>query len=300
MRITREDAVRMATPTGREGIRRGPLAPRLSRWWLKLRYRWQRRRLTGRLVMPYDEGLISVDLSTPTGHEILFRGYRDPALARAIKHAVRPGDVCIDVGAHIGAYSLVMAFAAGPDGRVIAVEPHPDLAANLAANVALNRLNTVTIVPAAVAREDGTATFHTFPPGEGHNLTASLAPSTRCTQTIMVRTVTGPTLVKELGITRCGLIKTDAGGADMIVFSELFDLIRQQRPCVIIGYRRAWWEKFNTRIEDAVEMLRSLHYDLYVIGCTGDLTFPLEGEVPDKTDLFCVPACQTFGFPGPT
>lgn len=53
---------------------------------------------------------------------------------------LRPGDVFLDLGAHIGFYSLVVARMVGPAGRVIAVEPEPESFARLLSNAARNDL----------------------------------------------------------------------------------------------------------------------------------------------------------------
>ncbi|MCG8460410.1 MAG: hypothetical protein MI919_29360, partial [Holophagales bacterium] len=40
-------------------------------------------------------------------------------LSRLLASEVKPGSICVDVGAHCGWLSLQMAFATGPEGRVI-------------------------------------------------------------------------------------------------------------------------------------------------------------------------------------
>lgn len=42
------------------------------------------------------------------------------------KFRPRPGDVVVDAGAHIGAFSLLASNLVGPTGRVHAFEPHPE------------------------------------------------------------------------------------------------------------------------------------------------------------------------------
>ncbi|WP_029002490.1 FkbM family methyltransferase [Azorhizobium doebereinerae] len=74
-----------------------------------------------------------------------------------VLHALRPGDAFLDVGANVGAYSL-LAAAAG--ARVIAVEPAPAACRWLALNVRVNDLGArVEIVPAALGRAAGSVRF---------------------------------------------------------------------------------------------------------------------------------------------
>lgn len=81
--------------------------------------------------------------------------------ARFLAAQVRPGDVCFDIGANVGAYVLQLAHWSQPDGRIIAFEPNPSAAALLERHVALNHLTQrVEIVRSAVGAAPGTATLH--------------------------------------------------------------------------------------------------------------------------------------------
>ena len=55
-----------------------------------------------------------------------------------LKARLRPGHVFVDAGAHIGFYSLLASKLVGPEGRVLAIEAHPETAARLRENLALN------------------------------------------------------------------------------------------------------------------------------------------------------------------
>ena len=65
------------------------------------------------------------------------------------------GGVFVDVGANAGTYALPMARHVGPDGRVVAVEPHPIMVARLAFNQAASATANVVLVPAAAGDTDG-------------------------------------------------------------------------------------------------------------------------------------------------
>lgn len=70
--------------------------------------------------------------------DAMLSGGYEPVFTAALVQAVRPGDVCYDLGAHIGYYSLVMARRAGPGGAVHAFEPYAPNAARLREHAARN------------------------------------------------------------------------------------------------------------------------------------------------------------------
>ena len=65
------------------------------------------------------------------------------------------GGVFVDVGANAGTYALPLARHVGPEGRVIAVEPHPVMVARFAFNRAASASGNVALVPAAAGDTDG-------------------------------------------------------------------------------------------------------------------------------------------------
>ncbi len=68
---------------------------------------------------------------------------------------LRPGDVELDVGANIGAFTVPMAQLVGPTGFVHAFEPQRILFQILCANLAINELDNVRALPVAVGRAAG-------------------------------------------------------------------------------------------------------------------------------------------------
>lgn len=84
----------------------------------------------------------------------------DPDVCAYLRARVRPGDDCLNVGAHVGVYALCLAHWSAPGGRVVAFEPNPAARAVLEKHVALNGLaGRVEVVPQAVSGASGEATF---------------------------------------------------------------------------------------------------------------------------------------------
>jgi FkbM family methyltransferase len=75
------------------------------------------------------------------------------------RHLARGGDF-VDVGAHVGLYTVTAALALRGQGRVLAFEPNPDACAQLVDNVSLNGCDNVIVVGKAVADTVGETLLH--------------------------------------------------------------------------------------------------------------------------------------------
>lgn len=82
-------------------------------------------------------------------------GCFEPFQTELVANEVRPGDVAVDLGAHVGYYTLLLARLVGPAGRVYAFEPDPDNFARLRHNVALNGYANVELFNCAVGDRAG-------------------------------------------------------------------------------------------------------------------------------------------------
>lgn len=85
----------------------------------------------------------------------------DAPVARFIRERIKPGAVCVDVGANVGVYVMQFARWAGPEARVVAFEPNPGAMAALRRHVRMNRLDgQVELVASAVGARAGSATMY--------------------------------------------------------------------------------------------------------------------------------------------
>ena len=85
----------------------------------------------------------------------------NPTEYAAFRAAVKRGDVALDVGANVGAYSLALGHWVDASGRVFAFEPSPDIFEALVRHVDLNDLGSVVHpMPEALSdREEAAARF---------------------------------------------------------------------------------------------------------------------------------------------
>ncbi|MFM7795907.1 MAG: FkbM family methyltransferase [Candidatus Nitrosotenuis sp.] len=83
-------------------------------------------------------------------------GIWEPVQTEYIKNNVKKGDIVIDLGAHIGYFTLIFAELVGVQGRVFAFEPNPQNYSLLMKNVSVNNFTNVTTVQKAVSDETKT------------------------------------------------------------------------------------------------------------------------------------------------
>lgn len=95
------------------------------------------------------------DLRDAIAREACFMGHYEPQETVVVRSLLEPGGCFVDVGANWGYFSLLGAGLVGPSGRVVALEPHPELFAALAENVRRNALSQVTALRVAAADRNG-------------------------------------------------------------------------------------------------------------------------------------------------
>ncbi|MGH7576889.1 MAG: FkbM family methyltransferase [Longimicrobiales bacterium] len=148
----------------------------------------------------------------------------DATERRLLDALIAPGFQFIDIGANTGLYSLFVAARAGPDAKIIAVEPQPEVKDWLAFNIAANGFTTIHCVDAAIAAGVGLATL-TRP---RHNRgTASITRPGR--RNVQVATLGILDLMNRFDIERADAIKIDIEGAEQPAILAFFDACPETR-----------------------------------------------------------------------
>ncbi len=85
------------------------------------------------------------------------KGDYEQPVQQALASLARPGDVCYDIGANLGFFSILLGRLVGPTGVVHAFEPVPANAVAIERNARLNDLDNVCVMRVALTRSDGEA-----------------------------------------------------------------------------------------------------------------------------------------------
>lgn len=158
-----------------------------------------------------------------------YRNIYEPETTAYMKKHIKKGDVVVDVGANIGYFTLIMARAVGPTGKVLAFEPSDELRAILQRNVKVNGYSDrVEIFPHAVSDNIGTATFF-LNRGHGQN---SLIPRKGTVEVMKVKTTTLDKVLEAYPTTK--IVKIDVEGAESDVLRGMKKTLNRIRNLAII------------------------------------------------------------------
>jgi FkbM family methyltransferase len=148
---------------------------------------------------------------------------------RLIKNLVKKGDVALDIGAHIGYYTLLLAKLVGKSGEVIGFEPDPDNFQLLKKNVMVNGYANTILESKAVSNAVGAVTLYRSALSSGKG---KLHNSDNC-EPIQVDAVTLDSYFA--GYERdIDFIKMDAEGAEACILQGADSVLRKNPNVKII------------------------------------------------------------------
>lgn len=200
-------------------------------------------------VVTRDGFTITVDPRDMLGRHLYLMGEFEQGVCDLLVQAAEPGDVMWDIGANIGLMSCAFLHRV-PHGRVLAVEPLPDIHSRLAHN--LKRVGgsaesgggaaatcRFVLVQAAVSDHQGEATLQRV---EGHLGASGIVEKPDPTRPVEVTTLrTGedlealqPRAWASEGRTPPQVIKIDVEGHELAVLRGIRGVIQRHRPRMIL------------------------------------------------------------------
>ena len=218
-------------------------------------------------------------IQTVTADIGVFRAHQDDLVTRhlvehgahqrgtldAVLSLLKAGDSVLDVGAHIGTFSVPLAQAVGDEGRVVAVEAMPENAALLVENAEANGLaDRITVVPRPVGARAGQQYDVVQQPGNSG--------ATRLVEAIDVlgdqrESETIDTVVAATGLEPT-FIKLDVEGAEVAALRGAEATIARFRPTLVVEVSDAQLRAFG---DSAVKLDRWFaEHDYEVLAVTGE------------------------------
>lgn len=196
---------------------------------------------------------------------------------RQFQQILRPGDTFIDVGAHVGYFSLIASALVGKSGKVIAFEPEPRNRGGLWHNLIQNDV-TAKVSADALGNEDRTAVMFVNLDNDGGNALWDVgthpfnAKSKETPQPIEVQMRRLDGLVKE----PVRLLKIDTEGCETAVLQGARETLRRNPEMTVICEinRYALEQMGSSEIELRTFMQKELGYECWLIE-----QYPVNGKI---------------------
>lgn len=225
---------------------------------------------------------VNIDTLNNIERRMLSGTYEKHTLA-VISSVVEAGDVCLDIGANIGAITFALAKATGPNGVVHAFEPGPPFFLRLQKNVAMNPVVGARIHLHRCGLSDASGTLpwqeDSTNPGNAH---IHWADSERG---VTVPVTTLDTFAKTANLPRVDFIKIDVEGMEDAVMRGATKMIASHRPTLFYESLCVDNEQTKLAIKNA-EILRAAGYAVFKV--LDDAGTVRETETDFSTDTLAV------------
>jgi FkbM family methyltransferase len=196
---------------------------------------------------------------------ILRNGAWQPEVWDSVTPQLFEGSVFLDVGAHIGYFSMKASVKVGKTGKVLAFEPNPETLKLLRDNVSFNHADNVIVEPVACTdREQMLTLYAANIINTGASSLARLnvdGIGGEYGRPYPVRGRPIDDVVRELKLTRVDAIKVDVEGAEAYVLRGAMNTLKRFHPKLVIEVVPAQLANMNTTVDDLTSVIRAAGYD---------------------------------------
>jgi FkbM family methyltransferase len=271
----------------RPDVKRNPLKASFKRLFWRLHWL-----ITSQpFIVPLGDKLKISIPKTGSGASIYYFGFSEPETADFILRFLQPGMVMLDVGAHIGEYTLLAAQAVGSSGQVHAFEPQSHIFPILSQNVELNGFSNVKLNCSAVSDRIGEVEFEILdePAMSSIRKQGNLKVNSTFVKVACTSLDAYCSSLSTNKHTKVDLIKVDVEGAEKFVFQgakALLTLPAKEAPTWIFEYAPHSYADFNYEPRELIDFLYHHGYEVWqYCGANQIQVFDPNSELPEIVNL---------------
>lgn len=213
--------------------------------------------------------LYSLDLSQGIDLSLYLFGVFEHDTAAALRKHIRPGSTVLDIGANIGAHTLLLAKHVGDNGRVIAFEPTKFAYSKLSKNLSLNPdlQKRVTALRYFLAADNDAqapeSIASSWPLTGGSDLHPKHGGEPMALESTPARNL--DSVIAELGSPHIDAIKIDVDGFECSVFSGAQSILARDKPFIVMELSPYILREQNTSLGELLLLLEPHGYGFYEI-----------------------------------
>ena len=221
----------------------------------------------------------------------------EPRNSALVQEHVRRGDTVVDVGAHIGYFTLLFSRLVGKDGRVYAFEPNPGNYQLLKMNIEANECRNVIIEQKAVSDRTGTSRLkYGMICGANAGSDSCISDDSLPVETVSLDEYFGDEKVQ------ISFLKMDIEGHELSALRGAARTIeRSESMKILTEFDPFRWLKVGVNPKEFLELLARVGFEVSIIDSTRaelqlvtnhDLMVRRYNQMGKNLDLFCVRASK--------
>jgi len=170
----------------------------------------------------------------------------------------KEGDTVIDIGAHIGRYTITSSKQVGNTGKVVAIEADPDNFHLLKRNIVLNNLTNVLPLNYAVFSTRTRMRLYEQSASAKYN-SVMLARAAKTKNYVEVNADTLDSILKQNGINQVNWIKIDVEGAEFEVLKGSTETLSGENVSLLVEIHNI---DDPSHYDNVVEFLKYRNYEI--------------------------------------
>jgi FkbM family methyltransferase len=220
----------------------------------------------------------NLDLAEGIDLSIFLLGAFEPRTVRLYRKWVRPGAAVLDLGANIGAHTLPLARLAGPQGRVIAIEPTGYAIRKLQSNISLNPAlsGRITVCQVMLVAEAGRPLspelYSSWPLTRARDQVHG-AHGGKLMDTQGASAMTLDQVIQSAGINLIDFVKMDVDGHEHEVLLGGSQTIATHRPPILMELAPYLHPAGEKGFEGMLNLIERCQYTMRDAGTNQPLTF---------------------------
>jgi len=199
------------------------------------------------------------------------RGVYDKLETDIVQSGVGEGSTALDIGAHIGYFTLILAKSVGESGKVFAFEPENKNFSMLKKNIEVNKFKNVILENIALSSSSGKVNLFLDKDNLGNmSFSPENIPDSSLNGKVEVESQTLDDYAKNIS-GKISFIKMDVQGAEGLVLRGGLELLKNHKPVILMEFWPYGLKNNGTDPLELLRMLNSLGYKFFVLDVKNQL-----------------------------
>lgn len=212
--------------------------------------------------------------------QIYFLGYYDKAGIQFLKNHIRPGSVFVDIGANIGAYTLIASKIIGDKGTVFAFEPVNRINNCLLENINLNHFTNVQVEKKALFEKNTTLKLNVSS-DINLGMSSMYDHDEKSGVEELVTAIIGDEYFSDKKLSHIELIKIDIEGAELFALKGLKQTLLNFKPLLMVELNELVLQSAKISKDQIIDFLKDCNYHMKGIDMAGKI---VEANAPNLND----------------